>query len=227
MRIFLIRHGESAQNTRENFDNLPDPQIPLTKKGIIQAENCAEFLKDYCHENKIDLENSVMFISPYIRTRQTAKIINEKLNIKKVREDVSLIEHQHGLFENQNEDWEVDAPQEYEFVTNYRNNNGKFYVKFPQGESPFDVALRTRIFIHTLFRDVAEGIENFFIVSHGTTIRCLLLSYFHYSPEWFNNEENMKNCSIRLIEKKGRKSYDRDYIYGGRIEKSNNSFPST
>lgn len=225
MRIFLIRHAESTQNTRENFDNLPDPQIPLTQKGISQAEDCAEFLKNYCQENKIDLENSVMFTSPYIRARQTAKIINKKLNVKKIKEDISLIEHQRGLFENQNEDWKIDFPKEYEYVTNYRNHNNKFYVKFPQGESPFDVALRTRIFIDTLFRDVSEGVENFFIVSHGTTIRCLLLSYFNYSPEWFNNEKNMKNCSIRLIEKIGKNSYDRDYIYGERIEKKDNCLP--
>ncbi|MBE7074887.1 MAG: histidine phosphatase family protein [Clostridiales bacterium] len=120
------------------------------------------------------------------------------------------------MFENKEfDDWQTYS-EEYKHYDNYYHNNGKFYAKFPQGESPFDVALRTRQFINTLFRDVQDGKENFFIVSHGTTIRAFLLSYFHYSPEWFNAEPNMQNCSVRLIEKIDRKNFDRDYIHGGR-----------
>lgn len=216
MRIFLIRHGESIQNTHENFENLPDHKIYLTQKGQEQADDCGKFLKMYCEKNNIDLQNSTLFVSPYQRTRQTAENINKHLNIKDIKEDICLIEHQYGLFENMEfDDWQNYA-NEYKHYDNYYNNNGKFYAKFPQGESPFDVALRTRQFINTLFRDIDDGKENFFIVSHGTTIRAFLLSYFHYSPEWFNAEPNMQNCSVRLIEKLDRKNIDKDYIYGGR-----------
>ena len=217
MRIFLIRHGESIQNTHENFDNLPDNLIPLTKKGESEAASCGEFLKEYCKKNNVDLTKSTLFLSPYQRTRQTAKIINSFLNIEDVKEDIALIEHQYGLFDNIEDDERlVNFPKEFELYQRYNNNNGKFYIKFPQGESPFDVALRTRQFLETLYRDYHEGVENFFIVSHGTAIRAFLLSFFHYSPEWFNVEPNMQNCSIRLIEKVDGKNYDRDYIYGGR-----------
>lgn len=89
----------------------------------------------------------------------------------------------------------------------------------PQGESPYDVALRMKQFIETLYRDYAEGKDTFFIVSHGTTIRCFVLDWFHHSPEWFANEPNMENCSIRLITKEDKKSTE-DYIYKGpRIRK--------
>ena len=217
MRIFLIRHGESIQNTKENIEKLPDHKIYLTENGKKQANNCGKFLKKYCKENNIDLTNSTLFVSPYERTRQTAQIINTHLNIDDVKEDIALIEHQYGLFDNREfEEWSTFT-EEYNYYDNYYKHNGKFYAKFPQGESPFDVALRTRQFISTLFRDIDEGIENFFIVTHGTTMRAFLLSYFHYSPEWFNDEPNMQNCSVRLIEKIDRKNYDRDYIYGGRL----------
>lgn len=216
MRIFLIRHGESVQNTHENDENLPDHKIYLTQQGKQQADDCGKFLKKYCKDNNIALQNSTLFVSPYERTRQTATIINKHLGIKDIKEDICLIEHQYGLFENKDfDDWQ-NYSNEYKYYDNYYNNNGKFYAKFPQGESPFDVALRTRQFISTLFRDVSDGKENFFIVSHGTTIRAFLLSYFHYSPEWFNEEPNMKNCSVRLIEKLDEKNIDKDYIYGGR-----------
>ena len=220
MRIFLIRHGESIQNTHENFDNLPDNKITLTQKGLDQADECGKFLMEYCKQNNVDLNNATLFVSPYERTRQTAKQINKYLNIADIKEDVALIEHQYGLFDNIEEDEQGERyPDEYNLYQRYYNNDGKFYIKFPQGESPLDVALRARLFIDTLYRDIDEGIENFFVVSHGTTIRAFLLSYFHYSPEWFNAERNMKNCSVRLIEKIDGKNYDRDYIYGGRKEK--------
>lgn len=220
MRIFLIRHGESIQNTHENFDNLPDNKITLTQKGLDQADECGKFLKEYCEKNNVDLNNATLFVSPYERTRQTAKQINKHLNIADIKEDVALIEHQYGLFDNlEDDEREVKFPNEFDLYKRYYNNEGKFYIKFPQGESPLDVALRARQFIETLYRDINEGIDNFFIVSHGTTIRAFLLSYFHYSPEWFNAERNMKNCSVRLIEKIDGKNYDRDYIYGGRVDK--------
>ena len=217
MRIFLIRHGESIQNTYENFDNLPDHKIYLTQKGEQQADECGKFLKDYCTKNNIDLSNATMFVSPYARTRKTAELVNNHLQIEDVKEDVALIEHQYGLFDNIEDDERLAKfPDEFELYRRYYNNDGKFYIKFPQGESPLDVALRTRQFLETLFRDYKEGKENFFVVSHGTTIRAFLLSFFHYSPEWFNMEPNMINCSVRLIEKIDGKNYDRDYIYGGR-----------
>lgn len=39
-----------------------------------------------------------MWVSPYTRTRETASIINEKIGVKKVKEDITLIEQQYGLF---------------------------------------------------------------------------------------------------------------------------------
>ena len=35
-------------------------------------------------------------------------------------------------------------PEQFAFYDNYYQNSGKFYAKLPQGESPFDVVLRTK-----------------------------------------------------------------------------------
>lgn len=77
--------------------------------------------------------------------------------------------------------------------------------------SPYDVALRTKQFIETIFRDKEE---NLFIVSHGTTIRTIIINWVHYSPKWVNSEPNMGNGSVRLIDADGEK-----YIYKGRVKK--------
>lgn len=149
MKIFLIRHGESMQNTKENYlIGLPDHKVYLTKTGKIEARLAGEFLKKYIKDNQIDISNSVMWISPYTRTRETAGIINGILGIQKVKEDITLIEQQYGLFsDNEIETLKRMYPEQFAFYDNYYQNDGKFYAKLPQGESPFDVALRTKQFI--------------------------------------------------------------------------------
>lgn len=217
MKIFLIRHGESIQNTKENYElKLPDHKVYLTEEGKKQAKQTGEFLKEYIQKNNINIDNATLWISPYERTRQTAKIINESLNIKKIKEDITLIEQRYGLFS----DTEISIskekyPEEFKFYDNYYQNNGKFYAKLPQGEGPYDVALRTKQFLDTIFRDDADTL---FVVSHGTTIKTIIMNWFHYSPEWFNSEPNMENCSVRLIESDNKQSKE-NYIYKGPIKK--------
>lgn len=75
-----------------------------------------------------------------------------------------------------------------------------FYARLPLGESPFDVAIRIHQFMGTIYRDYEKnGIDTLFIFTHGTTLRAFLLRWFHYSPEWFHEEKNPKNCWIREI----------------------------
>ena len=211
MKIFLIRHGESMQNTKENYSiGLPDHKVYLTEQGKEEARLAGEFLKKYIVDNKINISNSVMWVSPYTRTRETASKINEQLSIKKVKEDITLIEQQYGLFS----DKEIAKiremyPDQFAFYDNYYQNDGKFYAKLPQGESPFDVALRTKQFIDTIYRDKENVL---FVVSHGTTIKTIVMNFFHYSPEWYSSELTPSNCSIRLIETNGNVNTER-YIY--------------
>lgn len=211
MKIFLIRHGESMQNTKENYKiGLPDNKVYLTEKGKEEARLAGEFLKRYIEDNNIDLSNSVMWVSPYTRTRETASIINEILGIKKVKEDITLIEQRYGLFSDKEiETLKKMYPDEFSFYDNYYKNDGKFYAKLPQGESPFDVALRTKQFIDTIYRDKEDVL---FVVSHGATIKTIVMNFFHYSPEWYNSELTPGNCSIRLIDANDKVNAE-TYIY--------------
>lgn len=214
MKIFLIRHGESMQNTKENYGvKLPDHKVYLTDLGKQQAMDAGLFLKEYVSSNSIDLKNAALWVSPFERTRETASIINQYLNIEDVYEDITLIEQRYGLFsDNPLEECKRNFPLEFELYDRYYQNDGKFYAKLPQGESPYDVALRMKQFIDTLYRDIALGKDTFFIVSHGTAIRCFILAFLHKSPEWFNSEVNVPNCGIRLISGSDR-CYDEKYIY--------------
>ena len=68
MELIIVRHGESEYNTdiSESLDS------SLTTEGILQVKKTAEYLK------KIDLSEFEGITSPYLRTLQTAKIIQTK-----------------------------------------------------------------------------------------------------------------------------------------------------
>ena len=202
MHIFLIRHGESISNTGENFTNrIPDHLVSLTERGLEQARQNGAWLAEYCRENGVDLSRARIWRSPFLRTRQTCEEFNKFLNISDIREDITLTEQQFGLFDAVPEaQWATRYPNEYAEYKRQLANQGKFYARLPLGESPFDVAIRIHQFMGTIYRDFEKsGVDTLFVFTHGTTLRAFLLRWFHYSPEWFHEEPNPKNCYIREI----------------------------
>ena len=220
-RFFLIRHGQSLANVRYITDSTPyifDGDIPLTEKGTEEASATANFLKTYCKENKLDLKKAILWVSPFLRTEETAKIINEKLKITKLYQDPRLTEMDFGLFDQKALlDCEKIDKQLFNNLQ-FRNASvrGKFYARRPNGESPADVYTRISTFIETVYRD--KTIENVFIISHGITLRALIMRLMHYNLEWYFNEKNAGNCSVRLIE--GTPLTDKGYIHGTAINQT-------
>ena len=115
------------QNTYENYKlKLPDHKVYLTEKGKEQANEIGIILNDYYEENKLDKDASIMFNSPYLRTRETSDIINEILDIKIRKEDYLLIEHQYGLFsDNYLQDNRKMYPDYFEYTTRRNSKEEK------------------------------------------------------------------------------------------------------
>lgn len=210
LKLFLIRHGESTANVDGNYTHrIPDHLVPLTENGVKQANISGKWLADYCAQNDISLKNARIWRSPYLRTRQTSDEFNKYLSVEDTYEDIALVEQQYGLFDSlPKEEWEKQFPVEYAECQRQWNNGGLFYLRFPNGESAFDVALRVHQFMGTIMRDKSNPL---FIFTHGVTIKSFLLRWFHYTPEWYADEKTPKNCWIRLID------YGKDagYIYSG------------
>lgn len=203
MHIFLIRHGESIANVGLNYEKrIPDHLVSLTEQGKEQARENGKWLANYCKEKSIDLSKARIWRSPFLRTRQTSEEFNKFLGISDIREDITLTEQQFGLFDSVPEElWGELYPREYEEFKRQVCNQGKFYARLPLGESPFDVAIRIHQFMGTIYRDFEKhGVDTLFIFTHGTTLRTFLLRWFHYSPEWYQEERNPKNCWIREID---------------------------
>lgn len=223
MRIFLIRHGESMQNVKQS-DNIADHNVSLTSLGREQARKSALALKNYLNTHDIDMsrKNTRVWVSPYVRTKETCeefdKILGFSTGYIDILEDIALTEQQFAVFDSS---WNVDRKEKYPIETEYikqlRKQKGKFWVRYPLGESPFDVACRVKNHIGTIYRDYEKhGIENVVCFTHGVTLRVYLMQYMHYTVDWYENEHNPGNCWIRYIEDIN-EAVDKGYIYKGGV----------
>ncbi|MFQ6024851.1 MAG: histidine phosphatase family protein [Acidiferrobacterales bacterium] len=217
-RILLVRHGESIDNTGENYEKLPDHAVPLTKRGHEQAKAAGLFVRSFYSSilEQGETPKIRLWTSPYERSRQTAdhiEAINKDIINCGTREHINLCEQQwgllHGLDREQIKALYPETDALYEKCKAYQ---GKFWVRMPQGESRFDVAVRVHEAFGSFHRDdVRYGIDNVIVVCHGTTLRAFVMQYFHLTPEWFEHEPNPENGWIRYIE-----AYvDKGYIYKG------------
>lgn len=167
--LYVVRHGETEWNAVNKVLGRTD--IPLNDKGIKQAEEMARSLKD----TKID----VFLCSPLLRTRQTADAISDVLGIG-YKTDDRLIEQDFGRFEG------VDRTD-----AEYQAAKREFFVRYPGGESFFDLAAR----VYSLIKEL-EG-SNALLVTHGGICR-IIRSYF----EDMGNEEFVTfaqgNCEVRM-----------------------------
>lgn len=153
--------------------------------------------------------------SPYRRTRETASLIENaiKPHVRDTREDVLLCEQQWGLFDGlTKEEQQEQFPLESKYLRKQIDSNGKFWARFPQGESAFDVAIRLKHFFGTIKRDEEDKqIQDVVVVCHGNTLRLFTMMWLHKPYEFFETEPNPGNCAIRLIEN----NEDKGYIFDG------------
>lgn len=216
MKLFLVRHGESLGNVDKTIHaELSDHAIPLSEKGVIQAEQAGQFLRKYFEKEFAGRELPPLRIwtSPYKRTRQTAQAIEHALNgfPVSVREHINLCEQQFGLFDGiPDDELPILFQKEHAHYSKCEDHEGKFWARMPLGESRFDVAVRIRQVFGTFRHDAKRhGIENVIIICHGVSLRAFVMQWLHLTPEWFDAEPNPGNSWIRLIEDEE----DKGYIY--------------
>lgn len=217
MRIFLVRHGESEGNlSREIYRTLPDHQIPLSAAGREQAVAAGTFLQDWLTAHP-PRGRTRLWYSPYARTRATADGMLTRLVVDDRRPNLHLIEQRFGLFDGLWEDeMKAQLPLEYAHYERTRQHEGRFWAMMPEGDSPYDVAVRVHQCFGTLHRDAAHGVQDVILVSHGVTIRAFLMMWLHLEPSWYEAEPNPLNCSVRLIEGTAAEGYvDRGYLFAG------------
>jgi len=206
-RIFLVRHGQSTANVDPQlFTSIADHAIPLSAAGVEQSQRAGEMLKLFFERNYPDgpgTRRCRLWTSPYLRTRQTSQCIVDSVGswITDVRESILLAEQSFGLFEGIR--WEELSqyyPNEVQYYRKAARFGGRFWARFPLGESRADVCQRVQQLFSNIHRDGEKDIKDLIIVSHGVTLRAFLMMWFSHPVEWFEKEPNFQNTAIRLVE---------------------------
>ncbi|GAU20627.1 hypothetical protein TSUD_230410 [Trifolium subterraneum] len=205
-RIILVRHGESEGNVDESvYTRVPDPKIGLTKRGKVQAEECGQRIKNMIEKDSDENWQLYFYVSPYRRTLETLQSLArpfERSRIAGFREEPRIREQDFGNFQNR-ELMKVEKAQ--------RNLYGRFFYRFPNGESAADVYDRITGFRETLRADInigryqPPGEKNFdvnlVIVSHGLTLRVFLMRWYKWTVEQFEGLTNFSNGGELVMER--------------------------
>lgn len=228
LRIFLVRHGESEANVDKSvYRTKPDHAIRLTEKGRESARGTGTYLRRFFKStfgSKKQVGHHIrMFISPYARTRETAEGIIRSLNdcedqwVDSVRESTLLVEQDWGTHEGEGLIAQQKYREEIERNQIKSLHDGRFWARYPNGESCFDVCHRVSAFFPDILMasktatSERRPVKTAIIVSHGVTVRAFLAMWCRYSPEWFAHSSNPPNCSVQLLEDQ----WDRGYVFGG------------
>ena len=156
--IYISRHGQSLFNLENRIGGDPD----ITEEGYKYAKKLYNYISLNYKPDEI-----VIFTSNLKRTKNTAHLFIE--NNYNVKHKDLLNEIDGGICENMTyEEVKLNMPELY----NNRKKD-KFYFKYPEGESYYDLILRVKEFILELNR-LDKPI---LIISHNAIIR-VIFSYF-------------------------------------------------
>lgn len=157
MKLYIIRHGQTEWNTEKRLQGWNNSD--LTQKGIQDAENLSERLKD------TDFDH--IYSSPQRRAFETAEIVKRDRNIDIVKLD-GLKEIGFGSWEGMKID-EILA----EYKDEYRSfiDTPHLYEPIPGNESFEDIYERVD---QALKKIIKRGGDKVLIVCHGVTIKVLI-----------------------------------------------------
>ncbi|KAL9235074.1 hypothetical protein vseg_009870 [Gypsophila vaccaria] len=212
-RIILVRHGESQGNTDpQAYSTTPDHKIPLTPLGLSQSRNAGSLIRaildndDHSstsfHTASPPSWRAYFYVSPYERARSTLRELGrafQKDTIIGVREECRIREQDFGNFQ---------VAGRMKLIKQTRVKFGRFFYRFPEGESAADVYDRVSSFMESLWRDIdlnrlhpEPGHDlNLIIVTHGLSSRVFLMKWFKWTVEQFELLKNPENCEYRVME---------------------------
>ncbi|MFI5301043.1 MAG: histidine phosphatase family protein [Polyangiales bacterium] len=214
-RIVLIRHDTSIANLDPGvYKRMPDHTIPLVNsrsEAMLRAIEVVGTLG-------LSTEETVAWCSPYVRCEQTqdavlSGVFGAAASLVRRRESFLLREQEFG-------DWDslTDAEAARELPRSFvkrkllTDNLGKFYFRYPNGESRADVAQRMIAFIGKMHRsDYADHV----VFLHGVTQRAFRMAWLNREVDWFEDEPNPKNASVMLLRRDAERRWIERYLPDG------------
>ena len=206
-RLWLLRHGQSQGNVARDLAaksglheigiDVRDVDVPLSELGRGQAKAAGDWFASLPPAERPEL----ILSSPYLRARQTAKMICEAGGLAGAElpvVDERLREREFGMFDRLTD---LGIRARYPDEAAHRAMLGKFYYRPPGGESWADVILRLRSALNTINLHYCD--RRVLIVCHQVVVLCM-----RYILEGLEEEEILRidreaailNCGICAYE---------------------------
>ncbi len=196
MKIYILRHGETALNSMGVMQGWRDE--PLNENGRKLAVLTGRSLKGFQFDHCIS--------SPLIRARETADIVlRESGNTTEVETDDRIREINFGDHEGKS----LSGAGEEGFL--FYTDPFRF-AGFPTGEKIQDVCNRTQSFLKELI--AKDDGKTYLISTHGCAMRAMV-NYLKEDPSDFWDGHAPYNCSFTIIEARGGEAHitDIDKVY--------------
>jgi broad specificity phosphatase PhoE len=154
--LILIRHAPTDNNLKGIFVGNGNPNI--SKKGITLLQN---FINN-------DLSNiEIIYSSPLTRAIETAKFINDNLNMKpiKIITDIRLAERNLGSWQNKQK---AEIKDKYPSAF-FENGALNPYYPIESAETIYDLLTRVYLFINEIIANNYSN--NIVVVTHNGVIK--------------------------------------------------------
>jgi broad specificity phosphatase PhoE len=206
--LWIVRHGQSAGNVARDAAEAAglvvidiadrDIDVPLSELGREQAVALGHWFGNLPAGRKPE----VVITSPYVRARQTTKLLMESAGLDpkqvRLRVDERLREKEFGILDRLT----VRGIRErHPELAAQRSHVGKFYFRPPGGESWCDVVLRLRSVMEMVSRE-HEG-QRVLVVAHQVIVHCmryLLESLEEHEVLALDRQGDVPNCGVTSYE---------------------------
>ena len=206
--IWIVRHGQSAGNVARDAAEAAglahidiatrDMDVPLSDLGREQARALGCWFRDMTEAHR----PNVVLCSPYVRARETARIVVETAGLDReaitFNMDERLREKEFGILDRLTKHGIIAKHPE---LADQRAHVGKFYFRPPGGESWCDVILRLRNVIDTITREYR--CERVLIVAHQVTVSCFRYLFERLDEQTILEADrtgDIPNCSVTSYE---------------------------
>lgn len=214
--VVLIRHARSVANDDPSvYRTMSDHAIPLVRPDDDPAALAAG---DALAALEFDPSLVCAWYSPYLRTRQTQRLVltrafgASELMVSR-RESFLLREQEFGDWDSLTDaEIAVRDPERYARLQRMTDSLGRFYFRYPHGESRADVVTRITLLLGKVQR---SRFRHHVVFLHGVTQRAFRMAWLNHPAEWFERERNPANASMLRIVRDELGRWREDVLYPG------------
>ena len=194
-KLVLLRHGQSQWNLENRFTGWKD--VPLTEKGINEANNAGLLLK----KHKITID--IVFSSVLQRANRTAEIALNASGIENLFKN-GILNYEKDERLNERDYGDLVGLNKAETANKFGEKQVHIWRRSydtppPNGESLKDVVDRVSpYFTEKIEPEITDG-KNILIAAHGNSLRAIMIKVGMYKPDEISSIELPTGSPLCLV----------------------------